>query len=50
LTRDTFGGHVVGCTDKGVGIALCTELATDTEIAELDLTVAAEEDVGRFDV
>ena len=50
MTSDTFGGHVVGCADKGVGIALRTEFSADTEIAEFDLAVTANENVGRLDV
>lgn len=45
-----LGGHVVGSADEGVGIALGAELAADAEVAKFDLAVAAEEDVGGFDV
>lgn len=50
MTSDTFGGHVVGCADEGVGIALRAEFSADTEIAEFDLAVTANENVGRLDV
>ena len=50
LAGDALGGHVVGRADEGVGVAFGPEFATDAEVAEFDLAVAAEEDVGRFDV
>ena len=50
LAGDALGGHVVGGADEGVGVAFGAEFAADAEVAELDLTVAAEEDVGGFDV
>ena len=50
LALDALGGHVVGRADEGGGFALCAEFAGDAEVAELDLAVAAEEDVGRLDV
>lgn len=50
MTSDTFWSHIVRSADKGVRIALGAELAADPEIAELDLTVPAQENVGRLDV
>ncbi len=50
LTGDALGSHVVRRADEGVCVALCAEFAADSEIAEFDLAVAAEEDVGWFDV
>jgi hypothetical protein len=50
LAGDSFRGHVVGCADKGVGVSFGAEFAADAKVAELDLAVAAEENVGRFDV
>lgn len=45
LPGDSLRGHVVGCADEGVCIALGSEFTADTKVTELDLTVAAEEDV-----
>jgi hypothetical protein len=50
LTRDTFWGHVVRCTNEGVGVTLGAEFTTDTEIAQFNLAVAAQKNVGRLDV
>ena len=50
LARDALGRHVVRGADEGVGVTACAELAADSEVAEFHLTVAAEEDVGGFDV
>jgi hypothetical protein len=50
LALDPLGRHVVGSADEGVGIAFGAELAADAKVAEFDLAVAAEEDVGGFDV
>lgn len=50
LARDSFGCHVVGCADEGVGVAFGAKFTTDAEIAEADETRAGEEDVGGFDV
>lgn len=50
LASDSFWGHIVRCANEGVGVALCSEFTTDTEVAKLDLAVAAQENVGRFDV
>ena len=50
LSLDALRGHIVGCADEGSGFALGAEFAGYAEVAELDLAVAAEEDVGRFDV
>jgi len=50
LALDALGRHVVGCADEGVGIAFGAEFAADAKVAEFDLAVAAEEDVGRLDV
>lgn len=50
LAGDALRGHIVGGADEGVGVAAGAELAADAEVAELDLAVAAEEDVGGFDV
>ena len=45
-----LGGHVVGGTDEGVGVALGAEFTADAKVAEFDLPVAAQENVGGFDV
>ena len=50
LARDALGRHVVAGADKSVGVAAGAELAADAKVAELDGAVAAEEDVGGFDV
>lgn len=50
LTSDSLRGHVIGCTDEGIGIAFGPEFSADAEVAELDLAVAAEEDIGGLDV
>ena len=50
LPGDALGRHVVGRADKGVGVAAGAELAADAEVAELDLAIAAEKDVGGLDV
>ena len=50
MTRDALRSHVVGGADEGVGVALGSEFAADAKVAELDLTVAAEEDIGGLDV
>lgn len=50
LARYPFRSHVVRCTNEGIGIALGPEFSADPKIAKLDLAVAAEKDVGRFDV
>ena len=42
--------HVVTCADERVGVTLCAELAGYAEVAQLDLAVATEEDVGWLDV
>lgn len=42
--------HVVGGTNKSVRVALAAEFTADAKVAEFDLPVAAEEDVGGFDV
>ena len=50
MSRDALGRHVVGGTDECVGIALGAEFAADAKVAEFDLPIAAEEDVGGFDI
>lgn len=50
LARYSFGCHVVTRANKRVGVALCAKLAGYTEVAQLDLTVATEKDVGWFDI
>lgn len=50
LTCYSFGCHVVGCADEGVCVAFGTEFATDTEVAQFDLAISAEEYIRRFDV
>ena len=48
LTCNALGGHVIGCADEGIGITFGPELTADAKVAEFDLAVAAEEDVGGF--
>lgn len=50
LSSNSFRCHVVGGTNKSIGVAFGAELAADTEVAEFDLTITAEEDIGRFDI
>lgn len=50
LARDPFRSHVIRCANEGIGIALGPEFSADSKIAKLDLAVAAEKDVGWFDV
>lgn len=50
MTSDTLRGHVVRCANEGVRIALGAEFTTDTKIAKFDLAIAAQENVGGFDV
>lgn len=50
LTRDSFGGHVVRCSDEGVGVAFGAEFAADAKVAEFHLAVATQQDIGRFDI
>ena len=50
LARDTLRGHVVGRADEGVCVAFRSELAAHAEVAQLDLAVAAQEDVAGLDV
>ena len=50
LARDALRRHVVRGADEGVGVAARAELAADAEVAQLDLPVAAQEDVGGLDV
>ena len=45
LAGDALGSHIVGCANKGIGVAFGSEFATDAEIAEFDLAIAAEENV-----
>ena len=50
LAGDALWGHVVRGADERVGVAFGAELAANAEVAEFDLAVAAEENVGGFDV
>ncbi len=50
LPCDTLRRHVVARTNKRIRVPPCAEFARDAEIAELDLAVAAEEDVTGFDI
>ena len=50
LPGDSFGSHIVRGSDEGIGIALGAEFATDAKVAELHLAIAAQENVGRFDI
>lgn len=50
LASDSFWGHVIGCADEGVCITLGTELATDTEVAQFDLAISAQENIRWFDI
>lgn len=50
LARDPLGRHIVRRADKRVGIALGPKFAADPEIAQFDLSVAAEQDIRWFDV
>ena len=50
LTGYSFGGHVVGGTDEGVGITFSPELARHAKVTQTDEATASEEDVRRFDV
>lgn len=45
LTSNTLWCHVIRGADERIGITLGAELAADTEVAELDLAIAAEQDV-----
>lgn len=50
LALDPLGRHVVGGANEGVGVSFGAEFAADAKVAEFDLAVAAEQDVGGFDV
>lgn len=50
LAGDALGRHVVGCADEGIGIATGAELAADTEVTQLHLSIATEEDIGGLDI
>ena len=50
LPSDALRCHIVGGSDKGVSVATGAELAADAEVAEFDLSIAAEEDVGGLDI
>ena len=50
LAGDTLRCHVVGRADERVCVAFCAEFAAHAKIAEFNLAIAAEKDVGRFDV
>lgn len=48
LSSDSLRGHVVGCANKSVCIALGPEFAAYTKVTKFDLAVAAEKDIRRF--
>jgi hypothetical protein len=50
LASDTLGSHVIRGPDEGIGLALCTEIARHAEVAKLNVSVPADQDIGRFDV
>jgi hypothetical protein len=50
LPGDTLRCHVIAGSNEGVGVALSTELSTDTEIAEFDLAPPCEKNVGGLDI
>lgn len=45
LSSNAFWGHVVGGADERIGVTLGAELAADTEIAELDLSITTQKNV-----
>lgn len=50
LTRDPLRRHVVRRPDESVRVTFRAELSADAKITQLDLAVAAEQDVTRLDV
>lgn len=50
LSCNAFRRHVIRCADESVCVALGTELAADTEVAELDVATARDQDVAGLDV
>lgn len=50
LALDALGRHVVRRPDEGIGVALGAEFPAHAEIAQFDLSVAAQEDVRGLDV
>ncbi|KAI6772357.1 hypothetical protein HG530_003315 [Fusarium avenaceum] len=50
LACDTFRCHIITGANESVGLALSTEVARDTEIAELDSSISAKQNVRWLDV
>jgi len=50
LASNTLRCHVVAGADERVGLALCTEITRHTKVAELDVSIPAEQDVAGLDV
>lgn len=50
LACNAFWGHVVGRSNEGICVSLGAKFSRHSKIAELDLTIAAQEDVARLDV
>lgn len=48
LSSDSLRGHVVGCANESVCIALGSEFTAYTKVAKFDLAVAAEKDIRWF--